>query len=225
MAENVFHRSLLAISSVSLIGSCETRFMEAMVGKPKVTKQMQIGKVMHEKLAAPLPKITIEEVIEKIKSGGTGGVRELPVTDKINRLIGRIDQLELMGRNAKGVNNALIIDDKYPKFKFNEMPLYYKLQLSAYAVAIKNSEVFGSICDIVGLRLISREPGSHVITGTFDVEGEELAQCKSNVAEAANEAWQLYDRKREPEHRRFDVGKGEWVRCYCSLGKAGLGWS
>ena len=63
MANESFHRTLLAISSVSLLGSCETRFMEAMVGKQKVTRQMQVGKVMHEKLAAPLPKITIEEVI------------------------------------------------------------------------------------------------------------------------------------------------------------------
>ncbi|MDE1856285.1 MAG: PD-(D/E)XK nuclease family protein [Candidatus Micrarchaeota archaeon] len=189
--------------------------MQTMEGKQKVTKQMKVGKAMHEKLAAPLPKITIDDVIEKIKSGRTGGVRELPVTDKINRLIGRIDQLELLGRNGSGINNALIIDDKYPKYGYKGMPLYYKLQLSAYAVAIKNSEVFGGICDIVGLRLISRETGTHVVTGTFDVEGEELEKCKSNVAQAASEAWHLYEHKREPEHRRYDVGNGEWVRCYC----------
>jgi len=219
--DTTYRRTLLAISSVSLLGSCETRFMEAMVGKQKVTKQMVVGKVMHEKLAAPLPKITIEEVIEKIRSGGKGGVRELPVTDKINRLIGRIDQLELLGKNTKGVNNAIIIDDKYPKMKYKGMPLYYKLQLSAYAVAVKNSEVFGGICDIVGLRLISRETGTHAITGTFDVQGGKLEQCKSNVEQAAKEAWELYDHKREPEHRRFDVGRGEWVGCYCGLGKIG----
>ncbi len=54
-----FRRSLLPISSVSLLGTCETRFMESIEGRQKVTKQMKVGKVMYERLTAPLPKVTI----------------------------------------------------------------------------------------------------------------------------------------------------------------------
>ncbi len=215
-----FHRSLLPISSVSLLGTCETRFMENVEGRQKVTKQMKVGKVMHERLAAPLPKITFEEVIDKIRSGGTGGVRELPVTDGKHKLVGRIDQLELMGMNGNHRNESVIVDDKYPKRPYTQMPLYQKLQLSAYATAVDNSDKLGGICEVIGVRLTYREVGTHRVLGNFGIEGKALDTCKDHVGIAADMAWKLYNREKEPEHRRFDVGSGEWIGCYCSVTSA-----
>jgi hypothetical protein len=62
---------------------------------------------------------------------------------------------------------------------------------------------------------VCREAGTHRILNTFSVEGSSLDICKSNVGRATGRAWELYDKKRAPEHRRFDVGNGEWVDCYC----------
>ena len=216
MDGETFHRSLLSISSVSLLGSCETRFMEAMEGKQKVTKQMKVGKVMHKKLEEGLPKVSPEQIVQQIKEGKKFGVREFTVTDKKYKLIGRIDQLDMLGRVENGRNQGIIIDDKYPKSKYSGMPLYYKLQLAAYAAAVGNSEILGPICNIVGVSLVCREVGTHKILNTFTVEGSKLDICKDNVGIATGIAWELYDKKRAPEHRRFDVGNGEWVGCYCN---------
>ncbi len=218
MTGETFHRSLLPISSVSLLGSCETRFMEAMEGKQKVTKPMLIGKAMHKKLEEGLPKITQEQVISQIKEGVRFYVRELPLTDKKLKLIGRIDQLNMLGKTSGSKNQGVIIDDKYPKTAYRGMPLYYKLQLSAYAAAVGNSDILGPICDIVGISLVCREAETHSILNTFTIEGKILDTCKGNVSIATAMAWELYDRKKEPEHRRFDVGSGEWVGCYCENG-------
>ena len=210
-----FHRSLLPISKVSMLGTCETKFLESMEGKQKETKQMAVGKIMHERLAAQQPKMTLEEMIEKIRSGGTGGVRELPVTDRKYRLIGRIDWLELIGMN-NGKNESIVVDDKYPRRPYTRIPLYQKLQLSAYAAAVDNSDRLSSICEVIGVRLTYREAETHKILGNFGIEGKELDTCKGNVGMAADVAWKLYDRQKEPEHRRFDVGSGEWIGCYCN---------
>ncbi len=210
-----FKRTLLSISSVSLLGSCETRFMEAMEGKQKVTKPMKIGKAMHKKLEEGLPKVSTEQIVAQIKQGMKFGVREFSLTDKKLKLIGRIDQLNLLGKVVDGRNQGIVIDDKYPKSEYSEMPLYYKLQLSAYAAAVGNSDILGPICSIVGVSLVCREVSTHNILNTFTVDGSKLDICRGNVGIAAGRAWELYDRKKEPEHRRFDVGNGEWVRCYC----------
>jgi hypothetical protein len=216
MIGETFHRSLLPISSVSLLGSCETRFMEAMEGRQKVTKQMKIGKVMHKKLEEGLPKVSPEQIAQQIKEGRKFGVREFSLTDKKLKLIGRIDQLDMLGRMENGKNQGIIIDDKYPKSEYKGIPLYYKLQLSAYAAAVDNSEVLGPICNIVGVSLVCREAGTHNILNTFTVEGSNLEICKGNVGIATGRAWELYDKKKDPEHRRFDVGRGDWIGCYCN---------
>ncbi len=215
MLDKDFHRSLLPISSVSLLGTCETKFLENIQGRQRVTTQMKVGKVMHEKLAAPLPKITMEEVIEKIAKGGRGGIRELPVTDGKYKLIGRIDQLELLGMNGSGKNDSRIIDDKYPKRPYTQIPLYQKLQLATYATAVDNSDKLSSICEVIGVRLTYREANTHRVMGTFNIEGKELDTCKDHVGIAADVAWKLYGKQKEPEHRRFDVASGEWIACWC----------
>ena len=218
MNGETFHRSLLPISSVSLLGSCETRFMEAMEGKQKVTKPMQVGKAMHKKLEEGLPKVSPEQIVAQIKEGKKFGVREFSLTDNKLKLIGRIDQLNLLGKVENGKNQGVVIDDKYPKSEYRGMPLYYKLQLAAYAAAVGNSDILGSICDIVGISLVCREAGTHRILNTFTVEGSALDICRGNIRIAAGRAWELYDRKKEPEHRRFDIGNGKWVGCYCEDG-------
>ena len=218
MNGETFHRSLLPISSVSLLGSCETRFMEAMEGRQKVTKLMKIGKAMHKKLEEGLPKVSPEQVVAQIKQGMKFGVREFSLTDKKLKLIGRIDQLNLLGKVENGKNQGIIIDDKYPKTEYQGIPLYYKLQLAAYATAVDNSEILGPICSIVGVSLVCREVSTHNILNTFTVDGSKLDICKGNVRVAADRAWELYDRKKTPEHRRFDVGNGEWIECYCEEG-------
>lgn len=216
MANESFHRSFLAISSVSLLGSCETRFMDAMQGKQKVTKPMQVGKIMHEKLVEKLPKISPEQVMTQIKEGKQFGVREFTITDKKYRLVGRIDQLNLLGVVKNGRSQGVIIDDKYPTTEYRTLPLYYKLQLSTYAAAVNNSEQLGAICEVIGISLVCREKVTHNVLKTFNIEGSELERCKSNVKIAAEKAWDLYDGKKTPEHRRFDVGTGEFVGCYCN---------
>ncbi len=194
---------------------CETRFMEAMEGKQKVTKPMQVGKAMHKKLEEGLPKISPEQIVAQIKEGKKFGVREFSLTYKKLKLIGRIDQLNLLGKVVNGKNQGVVIDDKYPKSVYRGMPLYYKLQLAAYAAAVGNSEILGPICDIVGVSLVCREAGTHTILNTFTVEGSSLDICKNNVGIATSRAWELYYKKKTAEHRRFDVGSGEWVGCYC----------
>jgi hypothetical protein len=62
---------------------------------------------------------------------------------------------------------------------------------------------------------VCREVSTHNILNTFTVDGSKLDICKGNVGIATDRAWELYDRKKTPEHRRFDVGNGDWVGCYC----------
>ena len=124
----------------------------------------------------------------------------------------------MLGKTGNGKNRGVIIDDKYPETAYRGMPLYYKLQLSAYATAVGNSDILGPVCDIVGVRLVCREANTHRITATFTIEGSSLDTCKGNVGMATARAWELYERKKEPEHRRFDVGNGEWIGCYCGQG-------
>ena len=52
-----------------------------------------------------------------------------------------------------------------------------------------------------------KEAGTHRITSTFSVEGSNLGICKGNVAVATGRVWELYDKKKAAEHRRFDVGE------------------
>ena len=70
---------MLASSQLSYMGSCETKFDDAIHGKAKTTKPMQTGKKMHEKLTEGLPKISRDDILKQIKAGTKGGVGELPV--------------------------------------------------------------------------------------------------------------------------------------------------
>ncbi len=69
---------MLAISQLSFMGSCETKFDDAIHGRTKTTKPMQVGKKMHEKLTEGLPKISRDDILKQIRAGTKGGVRELP---------------------------------------------------------------------------------------------------------------------------------------------------
>ena len=210
-------RSYLPISSISLLGSCETKFYDAMFKPRVVTTAMKAGTVAHEKVAAALPKITKEQIISEIRAGRPIQVRELPVYDEKTHICGRIDQLHVTGFSDKGKNTGIIIDDKYPTSTsyIHGLTLYYKLQLSAYAVALGNSEPYGSICKAVGAQLIYREKGTNSIIKQYDMDSDMLGACMSNTGAAVEDAWAVYKKSKEAEHRRFDAYSGEWTSCFC----------
>lgn len=217
MDQDGFTRKYLSISSVSVLGSCEMKFLDAIMGRTKQTTAMKAGKEAHERLAARLPKITKEEVINQIKSGMPLQVRELSVFDSKTRICGRIDQLRMTGTFEGHRHTGIIIDDKYPKDPnlIHGLTLYYKLQLSSYAVALENSDQYGSLCKVVGAELIYREKATDKVIKSYEMDRKRLGDCTSNVGAAVDDAWSLYQKKKEAEHRRFDVERGEWVGCYC----------
>lgn len=82
-------RKYLSISSISLLGSCETKFYDAMFKPRVVTTAMKTGIVEHEKLTEKLPKISKGEMISSIKSGAKCSFREVSVFDRKLKLAGR----------------------------------------------------------------------------------------------------------------------------------------
>ncbi|MEM0050641.1 MAG: PD-(D/E)XK nuclease family protein [Candidatus Bathyarchaeia archaeon] len=205
------------VSELSTLGVCETRFTEIIDGKAKVTAQMAVGKEMHEQLVAPLPKLTRKGILEKVKAGAEFSTRELPVTDNVLSLRGKIDQLDLHGTQGDK-NIGTIVDDKYPKAVYRCIPLYYRLQLAAYAVAVQDSMDLGPLCSINDAKLICREAKTHKILNTLYVGHETLASWASNVPFAVSAARKLANKEKSPEHQRFDTATGSWVNCYCDLG-------
>lgn len=213
----IMDRKFLSISSISMLGSCETKFLETIQGRKPTTPAMKAGTVAHEKVAEALPKITKEEIIGDIKAGKQIKVRELPVYNSKMNICGRIDQLDMTGRIENGKNTGIIIDDKYPSStsRIYGLTLYYKLQLSSYAVALDDSDAYGNICKAIGAQLIYRERGSNTILQHYEITRPRLEVCTANVGIAIKDAWNLYQGKAKPEHRRFDVESAEWIRCYC----------
>ena len=212
-------RKFLPISKVSMLGSCEVKFMESMLEKREPTKFMKIGKEAHERLTIKLPKMTKEEIINEIKSKKPIQVRELPVYDEKMRICGRIDHLAMTGNMENGKNTGIIIDDKYPSSRSHiyGLTLYYKLQLASYAVALANSESYGNICMAVGAQLRYREKKNDSIISSYEMDRKRLEDCEANIDIASKVAWVLYENKRKPEHRRLDVENGEWGKCYCGI--------
>ena len=210
-----FVRTHLPISSVSLLGECETKYADAIFGRLYATTAMKVGAAKHAELAQAMPKVSKEDIIRQIKAGGAFGVREIMVTDDRLRLKGRIDQLDLTGRRIGGRSEGIVIDDKYTRMRYDSIPSHYKLQLAAYASAVSNSSDYGSLCEVTGAKLICRNKMNHAIDKEFSVGCDELAAWKANIPLAAKVAWVLYEKKREPGHRRLDIGTGEWVSCDC----------
>ncbi len=208
-------RDYLPISSISMIGTCETRFLESVMGKQKITSLMKKGKEKHEELTEGLPQIKKDEALKKIKSGIKCSFRELNVIDEKLKAIGRIDELQFDGGFINNKRTATLIDDKYPKRIYGTMPLYYKLQLAAYTSAIHNSVDYSKICVITKAVLLCRNY-DHSIAKDFEVKKEELMSWEDNVSEAIGVAWEIFRNKKEPEHRRFDVSSNEWLECFCN---------
>lgn len=215
-ASSSFQRTHLPISSVSLLGECETKYADAIFGRLYATTAMKIGAKKHEELAKAMPKISKEEIIRDIREGKAFGAREITVTDERFKLKGRLDQLDLTGRRVGGKMEGIVIDDKYTRMRYTSIPPHYKLQLAAYASAISNSTDYGSLCEVTGAKLICRNKMNHAIDREFSVGCDELAAWRGNVPLAAKVAWVLYEKKREPGHRRLDIGTGEWKVCECS---------
>jgi len=208
-------RNYLPISSISMMGTCETKFLESVLGKQKVTNLMKKGKEKHEELTEGLPQIKKGEVLEKIKSGIKCGFRELTVIDEKLKAIGRIDELQFTGGFINNKRTATLIDDKYPKRVYDIMPLYYKLQLAAYTSAIHNSVDYSKICVVTKAILLCRNY-DHSIAKDFEVKKDELMSWEVNVPEVTDAAWEIFKNKKEPEHRRFDVSSSKWLECFCN---------
>ena len=69
MEQGEYKRKYLSISSISMLGACETKFMEAIEGRKKQTRAMKAGSVAARKGGRDaLPKITKEDIIREIKA-------------------------------------------------------------------------------------------------------------------------------------------------------------
>ena len=218
--ENGYVRKYLSVSTISMLGSCETKVTEILFKPRPPTQAMKAGAAAHEKVAAALPKITKEDIVKQIKAFQPLQVRELPVYDAKTKICGRIDQLDMTGMMENGRNTGIIIDDKYPSNPdfIHGLTLYYKLQLSSYAVALENSDTYGNICSAVGAKLRYLQKGTNALIKEYDINRQRLEDCKANVPIASKVAWVLYERRRPPEHRRFDVESGNWTNCFCGSG-------
>lgn len=208
-------RNYLPVSSVSLLGTCETKAYESLIGKLQVTKKMQIGKIGHEKLVAKLPKLDKEEMFKIIKSGANCFFREVPVLDEKLKTSGRMDEIRFEANVTNSKRPATLIDDKFTKVEYNAIPLYYKLQLALYTCAVDNSNDFSELCKINKAVLICREQGTGRIMRTLEAENRELDVWRSNAPDAVSRTWDMYSNNKLPEHRRFDVVTGEWTKCWC----------
>ncbi len=210
-------RKFLSISNVSMLGICETKALDSMLGKRRVTLAMKAGTAGHERLEEARPKMSKEEVVKRISGGLSVEVRELSIFDEKLKIVGRIDQLNVTGTMENGKNTGIIIDDKYPSTPPGNygITLYQKLQLSSYAVGLSDSELYGRICSVVGARITYRDRDTDAIIKELDMDRQRLETCKVNVPIAVQDAWGVYRGGQAPIHRRFDVERGEWVRCYC----------
>ncbi len=217
MEQGEYKRKYLSISSISMLGACETKFMEAIEGRKKQTRAMKAGSVAHEKVAEALPKITKEDIIREIKVMHPIQVRELPVYDEKTHICGRIDQLHMTGFTEKGKNTGIVIDDKYPSSPrwIQGLTPTYKIQLSAYAVALENSDNYGGICKVVGAQLRYLQKQSNAILQQYNIDSNTLDTYMSNTIPAIDDAWNMYKGKQQPEHRSYDVESGAWVGCLC----------
>jgi PD-(D/E)XK nuclease superfamily len=212
-----FRRSYLPISSVSLLGECETRYADSIFGRLYPTAAMKMGAARHAELAHAMPKAGKDKILGSIRAGSAFEVREIAVADEQHKLKGRLDQLNLTGHEVNGKGEAIVVDDKYTRTRYDSIPPHYGLQLAAYALAIDNSKDFGGICEVTGAKLVCRNRLDHFINQEFIVGQEELRTWKASVPLAAKVAWVIYRKEREPGHRRLDIGTGEWVRCGCGV--------
>ncbi len=209
-------RNYLAISAISMLGSCETKFYDTMFKERVVTKRMQVGIEGHKKLVEKLPPISKEQMILDIMAGKKCGFREVFVLDPKLKTIGRMDEIRFEDGFEGDKRRGIVIDDKFTKTEYRGIPLYYRLQLSAYACAVENSIDFSNICMIEKAMLICRDAATKQISRVFEADRKALDTWKSNTPAAIADGWKVYNKEKEPEHRRFDVGSGEWVGCYCN---------
>jgi hypothetical protein len=210
-----YRRTHLPISSVSLLGECETKYADAIFGRLYATPAMKMGAARHAELARAAPKVTKEEIIRDMRAGKALGAREIMVSDDKYKLKGRLDQLDLTGRMIGGRSEGIVVDDKYTRMRYESIPFHYRIQLAAYAAAVENSRDFGHLCEVTGAKLICRNRLDHFINQEFSVGQEELSIWRRNVPLAAKVAWVIYEKQREPGHRRFDISTGEWGVCGC----------
>ncbi len=197
------------------MGSCETRFMDAIHGKLFQNKAMKAGVIMHNKSAEKQQQLSREEIIEKMRNGEEFWATELPIRDYILKLIGRIDRLYVKGKMSGGRNECMVIDYKYPRNPYFNIPTYYSIQLVAYACALEHYTIYNNVCKVTGVQLISKEKESDNILSSVDIDEEKLNSCKSNMKTIVDRAWSLKKELQSPEHKRFDICKGEWLPCYC----------
>ncbi len=207
----------IRISELSQMGSCETRFVKAVSGTLYPTNAMQIGSIMHENLAKSQPKMTQEEIIEKIGKREEFGVTELPIRDYKLMLSGRIDSLYFTGKVHMGRNECVVIDSKYPKVPHTTIPTYYTIQLVAYTMAVEHSSTYGSSCFVAGVRLVSREKETHNIIENVEMGRAAIDKCESHMQELIERARELI-KGEQPKHVLFDILNGEWRECYCRNG-------
>jgi hypothetical protein len=209
-------RNYLAISSISMLGSCEVKFYDTMFTPRVVTRKMQIGTDNHRKMVEKLPGISKEQMLSDIRNGKSCAFREVFVLDQKLKTIGRMDEIRFQdGFAADGRRRGILIDDKFTRANYGGIPLYYRLQLAAYACAVENSPDFSGICTMEKAMLVCRNSVTRQVTRVFEADEGTVGVWKSNTPEAIADGWRIYNKEKAPEHRRFDVENGEWIGCYC----------
>ena len=208
-------RNYLAISAISMLGSCETKFYDTMFKERVITKRMQVGIAGHEKLAEKLPQVSKEQMVQEIMTGNKCAFREVSVLDQKLKTIGRMDEIRFEDGFEGSKRKGIISDDKFTKVEYHGIPLYYRLQLATYACAVENSADLSSICTVEKVVLICRDSVTKQVSKAFEADRRTLETWKSNTPAAITDGWKVYNKEKTPEHRRFDVGSGGWVGCYC----------
>jgi hypothetical protein len=212
------NNEFIRISDLSQMGSCETRFVDAVKGRLFTTTAMKVGAVMHDTLAKSEPKLSPTEILDKIEGREEFWVTEMPIKDLVFMLSGRIDRLYMNGKVSNGKSQCIIIDHKYPREPYRSIPHYYAIQLVAYASCIEHSPIYGRRCKVVDAQLVSREKETHRVTSSVDMGESSLESGIRNMPELVKRAWEIKREESAPEHRRFNIVKGEWMECYCKVG-------
>ena len=155
---------------------------------------------------------------DKIEGREEFWVTEMPIKDLVFMLSGRIDRLYMNGKVSNGKSQCIIIDHKYPREPYRSIPHYYAIQLVAYASCIEHSPIYGRRCKVVDAQLVSREKETHRVTSSVDMGESSLESGIRNMPELVKRAWEIKREESAPEHRRFNIVKGEWMECYCKVG-------
>ncbi len=167
---------LVPVSAISAHDYCECQIVLRYVRKistwtPKISKGISVHKTLETEF---LKKADISDTIENIvaraeKENAVFSARELFVRSKDERMIGKIDEVEIHP------DKIMIIDDK-PNAKAYDSS---KLQVTGYCIVFEAMHSFGK--DIFGA-IRDRDTGTVIWDEKFESKGELSEKVRQNVS-------------------------------------------